>query len=56
MWHKKQKRQEQIQHENCRTFTSKMPSAKACEGNYKKLTDRTAEKLRCDLTDTNIHY
>ena len=37
-------------------FASKMPSAKAFGGRYKKLTDRTAEMLRCDLADANIHY
>ncbi len=37
-------------------FASKMPSAKAFGGRYKKLTDKTAEMLRCDLVDANIHY
>jgi len=37
-------------------FASKMPNTKAFGGRYQKLTDRTAEMLRCDLADANIHY
>ena len=37
-------------------FAGKIPNAKAFGGTYKRLTDKTAEMLQCDLANAKIDY